>query len=561
MAAVLIGSVSACNTSKIETTVRTPPADVLEVQVAPLMVKAASINNTNYIGGESFTDNSWMELYKQNNINVDVIYDVSNSDMFYYKLSEAINSGQDYPDILSFDEKTMQMALSQGIITDLLQAYEKYASDELIEYVNSDGGRALQSAIIEGKLYGVPKLRDAYRSTMVMYIRGDWLEKLGLQMPTTMEELSQVAEAFTYNDPDGNGQNDTYGLALNGGDIFSNYGGISAVFEAFGAMPAYTDGRYPFLEKDGELVWGGELTDQVKEALGWLQDMYSKGCISSGFIIKSWQNISADVTMGKCGITFGLPELVTAVAVDAVKFNSEARFIAGVVPTGNASSFVYTTNTPESYYCVSSKCENPEVLIRLMNLSVQKICHPESTQEFDKYYGDGEKYTGLSCSLSAIRPLNANYNTYLLLKEALEKDSEAVLEKDKMFYKQNKRYFSSIKKYISAKKSGSIDWNDKNLTQGINVYSIYGDPQCSYSAIDTLVKNDEFVYCAYNGAMTDSMTKNYQTLHKLLNAEVSKIILGADVNTYDAFLESWKQQGGAQVIAEAKQWYSENSTK
>ena len=43
-------------------------------------------------------------------------------------------------------------------------------------------------------------------------IRKDWLDKLGLKMPTTIDEAFAVAQAFTTKDPDGNGKNDTFGL-------------------------------------------------------------------------------------------------------------------------------------------------------------------------------------------------------------------------------------------------------------------------------------------------------------------------------------------------------------
>jgi len=42
----------------------------------------------------------------------------------------------------------------------------------------------------------------------------DWLEAVGMEMPATIEELHDVLYAFTYNDPDQNGKNDTYGFSL-----------------------------------------------------------------------------------------------------------------------------------------------------------------------------------------------------------------------------------------------------------------------------------------------------------------------------------------------------------
>jgi putative aldouronate transport system substrate-binding protein len=44
-----------------------------------------------------------------------------------------------------------------------------------------------------------------------MLIRKDWLDKLGLQVPVTLDEYLEVMKAFTFRDPDGNGRDDTYG--------------------------------------------------------------------------------------------------------------------------------------------------------------------------------------------------------------------------------------------------------------------------------------------------------------------------------------------------------------
>ncbi len=64
-------------------------------------------------------------------------------------------------------------------------------------------------------------------------IRKDWLDKLGLQMPTTIDELFTVAKAFTEKDPDGNGKNDTYGL---GGFFDGSWGAGNRFAFFFGAF-------------------------------------------------------------------------------------------------------------------------------------------------------------------------------------------------------------------------------------------------------------------------------------------------------------------------------------
>ncbi len=55
-------------------------------------------------------------------------------------------------------------------------------------------------------------------SVDLMWIRQDWLDKFGLEIPQTMDELLTVIDKFTNEDPDGDGENNTYGI---GGCRFS----------------------------------------------------------------------------------------------------------------------------------------------------------------------------------------------------------------------------------------------------------------------------------------------------------------------------------------------------
>lgn len=76
---------------------------------------------------------------------------------------------------------------------------------------------------INKKMYGLPDPGAMDRVEGVV-IRKDWLDKLGLKVPTTTDELLAVARAFTLKDPDGNGKDDTYGF----GAFFESTGLSSA---------------------------------------------------------------------------------------------------------------------------------------------------------------------------------------------------------------------------------------------------------------------------------------------------------------------------------------------
>ncbi|GAA4487691.1 extracellular solute-binding protein [Microbacterium panaciterrae] len=65
---------------------------------------------------------------------------------------------------------------------------------------------------INGKVFGIYRARDTMREGVI--IRKDWLQKLGLSVPKTVDDLYKIADAFTNDDPDGNGVKDTYGLII-----------------------------------------------------------------------------------------------------------------------------------------------------------------------------------------------------------------------------------------------------------------------------------------------------------------------------------------------------------
>lgn len=67
-----------------------------------------------------------------------------------------------------------------------------------------------KNVTIDGKLYGIYRERPLSRQGIV--IRKDWLDNLNLKTPKTLDELYEVAKAFTEDDPDKDGKDDTFGL-------------------------------------------------------------------------------------------------------------------------------------------------------------------------------------------------------------------------------------------------------------------------------------------------------------------------------------------------------------
>jgi putative aldouronate transport system substrate-binding protein len=104
---------------------------------------------------------------------------------------------------------------------------------------------AIDLVTFYGEQYGLPEPPPLPRREGLV-IRKDWLDKLGLAVPTTPEELFVVAQAFTTQDPDGNGKNDTYGFGgfINGPGLGNRFDFIMGAYGVPGVWNFTGEGEF-----------------------------------------------------------------------------------------------------------------------------------------------------------------------------------------------------------------------------------------------------------------------------------------------------------------------------
>jgi len=115
---------------------------------------------------------------------------------------------------------------------------------------------------VDGKYYAVPTSTQAFN----LYIRSDWRDNLGLENPQTWDDVVEIARAFTEDDPDGNGQDDTYGYVVPGSTTrgYASWFWITLLWQAGG----------DYFEPQGDGTYQPALdTPEAKLALQWLRDM------------------------------------------------------------------------------------------------------------------------------------------------------------------------------------------------------------------------------------------------------------------------------------------------
>jgi putative aldouronate transport system substrate-binding protein len=141
---------------------------------------------------------------------------------------------------------------------------------------------------IDGKIYGVPRYRPLSRYTYAY--RKDWLDNLGMQPPKTLDEFYNMLKAFTYNDPDKDGKNDTYGISAM---IINNT--FSPDFSlAFGAPNNWGI-------KDGKFIKAEE-TPEYLEGLKFTKKLYDEKLMNQDFASIDRPKFEGDFENGKAGV-------------------------------------------------------------------------------------------------------------------------------------------------------------------------------------------------------------------------------------------------------------------
>ncbi|MDS0525652.1 extracellular solute-binding protein [Clostridium sp. SHJSY1] len=149
------------------------------------------------------------------------------------------------------------------------------------------------NASFNGDTYGVYRKRDVIRSNVA--IRKDWLDKLGLKVPTTIEEFNNVLDKFTNGDPDGNGVNDTTGM------VIPKWPGALNSNSPFDQMAVWFGAPNTTIIKDDKVV-PDFMTDEYMKSLDYFKMLYDKGYMNKDFAVLDSNNWDDPFVNGKAGI-------------------------------------------------------------------------------------------------------------------------------------------------------------------------------------------------------------------------------------------------------------------
>ncbi|PFJ16912.1 ABC transporter substrate-binding protein [Bacillus cereus] len=217
----------------------------------------------NVIGGKDDAEQKLFieEIEKKTGLQVEMIKPPANYDQ---KLFTSISSGEQY-DLIYLTKNVMDILVEQGALMELNNIIKD--SSVLSDKTVIPDSEWKTITYKDGKIYGVFNKMEG--GTMPI-IRQDWLDKLGLNQPKTLDEFYTVLKAFKEQDPDGNGKADTYGISTVG------LNDIQPFMSAEGV-------KYKYVMKGGKrtIPYATEAAIPVYE---WLANLYKEGILDPNFV-------------------------------------------------------------------------------------------------------------------------------------------------------------------------------------------------------------------------------------------------------------------------------------
>ncbi len=461
----------------------------------------------------------------------------STNNAFETKLRLSLASNAAMPDIISYrgEFNLVRELIESGMFVDAGELFDKYANDTWKDAINEDP-TVWYPYMQDGKRIGIPILDYSYNGDPVMWIREDWLKKLNLKGPKTLEDLEVVMDAFTNQDPDGNGRKDTYGLTIG----FKNWvntwmSDAGWVFGAYGTMPNQWN-----LTEDGKLEYGS-VTPGAKQALATLQSWMSKGYIPEEAGVYDETKAAEEFTAGKAGIVVGPHWMPTWPLEDVKKNDPDAEYKAYPIPTGpDGQAGRRGTPNENGVVLINKNMKDPEAFFTYQNYLFENFANPQVGGEFEYGFAEGYDYVLVDGKPSIDPSLTEGYapEKYTLAFDGARIPSLSMNTLAKLANGETpstpfeKKLDASVPTEMLEAAKLVLDQKDISLKQ------------------------------MFTGAPTMTMQMNNDILTKMEKDTFSQIIYGkTSIDAFDSFVEKWKSSGGDQMTKEVNEWYESVSGK
>ena len=288
-----------------------------------------------------------------------------------------IASGEKLPDILGLSGISARQTLeygADGYFIDLAPYFEKYSyyHKEAFERLFPDDPSVRETMMYcsteptTGAIYTFPLMENAPTDTPTCHtwINQVWLDKLGLQAPTTVEELREVLEAFRDKDPNGNGIADEIPMIGKAGTTYNDV--VRYIVNAY----IYWNMKYHFNVDENGKIYTPYTEDEYREALIYISDLVKDGLLSSLTWTQTTEELKSLFSPAEgepelCGVIAGHPTLHLVVGSQSLYDYEPLAPLKAATPRGGYGArgdYNY-----ENELHITSSCEHPVEAFKLLD--------------------------------------------------------------------------------------------------------------------------------------------------------------------------------------------------
>ena len=364
---------------------------------------------------------------------------------------------------------------------------------------------------------------------MLIWMRADWIEELGLEEPKNMGEAMEILRRFV--EADMAGDHSTVGLALSTelvSGISSTYG-ADPIFTEFGAVP----GKWT-LDRQGNVVYGSVL-EETKAALEYMHELYEQGILDPHFLLRRTENLDQMVAEGKCGALFGYwwapnnPLSTTGKGDRAVAWKPYLL--------NRREQAVLESYNDRQYVVVREGYEHPEIVGKYVSALFDHARYE------DRNARDINDYFSMNVDPTA-RPMNINVDYW----DSIYRTTDNIMKvmDGKMRIQEltgmERAYYETCKSY-----------KDGNLTT-VNAWAAYAS---RIQAVSLLSESGRGTLPLTMGEADGEIPRHLQSLE---NEAFLQIICGEKpVDYFEEFVEEWYREGGIELTQQVQDGYQEQS--
>ncbi|MBC8080768.1 MAG: extracellular solute-binding protein [Gorillibacterium sp.] len=471
--------------------------------------------------------NTW--FHDKMGIDVKHLWTASGGDAYNNKLRLSLSANEPLPDVFVVnDGQLINDFIDSGKVMDISQLWEQYASPR-IKKIYGDFPQAFYPSTKDGKKYGVPLFTGGNVSDNVMWIRKDWLDKLNLQAPKTLDELEKVMDAFVNQDPDGNNKKDTIGISAQGKSYLGAWmGDLGFVFGGLGniGMPGMWSKA-----ADGTLQYAS-VQPQAKDGLLKLRDWFAKGYLDKELGILDETKASDSFVQGRSGIITCGTWFPGWPMPDLLKNHPEAKVIPIPIPSGvDGKIGRWGEGVQQGQILFSKDFKHIDAFFKYLDTG------------FDSVLNDGEFKDG-----------------YFEGYDYVMKDGK------KSFGGKDNPDKVDVGAYYLTRHTQDIPYNQiavmKKLAEGAQPANSYEEGLLAKDKLELEAaviddnQNDYKMTTEFIGSPTTTMQAKGEFLKKIELETFMQIIYGkGKIEDFDTFVSQWKSGGGDEITKEVNEWY------